>query len=253
MPPETPGGGAKHCSACRRPKPLDQFCRNRHSTDGRNYRCRTCCRIAQGIWRENNQELAPAIGRANSRRYYAQNRERERRRSLGPGHLVFPGECLHPSAGDVPAAGERMNEPEYPEGFYQPDEAAQALIEAGRVYPGARVCESEPQPLLMRLAAEHAAYQAEHRRQGHQGFQGRYERITAAGLGPSAEICAESWPWQDSEGLEALGAEMFRSWGHSPGHWRVASAPHRWFGAGMARGSNGIWYSCILVARGAEE
>lgn len=89
----------------------------------------------------------------------------------------------------------------------EPDEAAKGLIEAGKVYPGAAVCASEPHPMLMRMAAEHAEYMARVRRQG---------------------------------------AEMFKCWKQSPGHWRTAKTRHEYFGAGMAKGSNGIWYACII-------
>lgn len=115
------------------------------------------------------------------------------------------------------------------------------LIEAGKTYPGARVCESAPHALLMELAIAHAAHQADRRTQGHQQFQARWEKINAAGLGSAAEICAESWPWQDGQTPEQLGEEMFRCWRQSRGHWSVASTKHRYFGAGMARGKNGVF------------
>lgn len=123
-----------------------------------------------------------------------------------------------------------------------------ALIQAGSAFPGAHVCESEPHDLLMRLAREHSQYQAERQTQGHQGFQQRFETIyRELGL-YAAEICAETWDRQEFDKPLEIGTEMFRCWKGSPGHWRVASERHRWFGASVARGMNGIWYATIIVA-----
>jgi len=125
---------------------------------------------------------------------------------------------------------------------------SQALIDAGLAYRGAHVCESEPHDLLQSLARGHAQYQATKRRQGHQRFQERFDAIYEA-LGLSAaEIAAESWGRQRNDPLPEIGTEMFRCWEQSPGHWRVASARHKYFGADMAQGDNGVWYACILVA-----
>jgi hypothetical protein len=125
---------------------------------------------------------------------------------------------------------------------------SQALTDAGLIYPGARVCESEPHELLQWLARDHAKYQAAKRRQGHQRFQERFDAIYKA-LGLYAvEIAAESWDRQRNDPLPEIGKEMFRCWEQSPGHWRVASARHKYFGADMAQGSNGVWYACILAA-----
>lgn len=130
----------------------------------------------------------------------------------------------------------------------QPMLPHEGLIAAGKTYPGAQVCDSEENEALMIMAQTHAAYMARVCQQGHQGFQERFDGIRAATGLSAAEICAESWPWQTEEPPEALGREMFKCWAQSPGHWRVAAASHRFYGAGMAKGRNGIWYACILVA-----
>jgi hypothetical protein len=124
----------------------------------------------------------------------------------------------------------------------------QGLVDAGKKYPGAHVCESQPHPLLMKLASEQAQYQAQHQTQGHQGFPARCQKIQQAGMGSAAEICAESWPWQRDESMFNLGTEMFQCWRQSSGHWAVACRKHKWFGAEMAQGQNGIWYATIIVA-----
>ena len=125
---------------------------------------------------------------------------------------------------------------------------SEGLIEAGLQFPGANVCKSEPHPLLMELATKHAEYQARVRTQGHQNFNKRSQEIMNAGLGrETAEICAESWKRQENDSMFDLGWEMFKCWKESPGHWSVASKQHRYFGADMAKGSNGVWYSCIIV------
>lgn len=122
------------------------------------------------------------------------------------------------------------------------------IIEAGKKYPGAKVCFSESHPILMALASNHCQYMARTGIQGHQGFNKRFQELQKIGLMGAAEICAESWPWEANEPMYKLGWGMFKSWRTSNGHWRTASAKHRYFGADMAKGSNGIWYACIIVA-----
>lgn len=127
-------------------------------------------------------------------------------------------------------------------------ETARGLIEAGKEYNGAHVCESENHPLLQKLATQHAKYMAMVRTQGHQGFQLRYDQIYESLHLSAAEICAETWKWQASESPKQWGLEAFKCWQQSPGHWKVASKKHKFFGAEMAKGSNGVVYACILVA-----
>lgn len=123
------------------------------------------------------------------------------------------------------------------------------LIEAGKVFAGAHVCESEQNSILMEMATRHARYQADHNSQGHQLFQIRVEELYhTLGQYKYAEIAAESWPWQAEASMLELGNEMFKCWRQSPGHWGVASKKHKYFGADMCKGSKGLWYACILVA-----
>lgn len=127
----------------------------------------------------------------------------------------------------------------------------QALLDEGRVYPGAHVGESEQHPLLVELAKGHAHYMARYNQQGHQHYQARYDQV-ARDLGMQAnEICAESWPWEANASLQDLAKSMFKAWAYWPrGHWDVAKVKHRYAGAWMAKGSSGVWYACILVADG---
>jgi acetyl-CoA carboxylase carboxyltransferase component len=122
------------------------------------------------------------------------------------------------------------------------------LIEAGRVFAGAHVCESEQNAILMEMATRHAKYQADHRQQGHQKFQERVEELyKTLGKYAYAEIAAESWERQKDDSMFDLGTEMFTSWGQSSGHWKVAKVKHKYFGADMAMGKDNIWYSCIIT------
>lgn len=128
------------------------------------------------------------------------------------------------------------------------DDAAQGLIDAGKVFDGARVCESKTHPELMKMAQEHAQYQADRGVPGHQNWGQRFRVLRQRVPGHRfAEICAESWPWEKNDSMKLVGKSMFESWRQSPGHWRVASRKHDIYGAGMALGENGIWYSCIIV------
>jgi acetyl-CoA carboxylase carboxyltransferase component len=125
----------------------------------------------------------------------------------------------------------------------------EGLISAGKVFPGAHVCESQIHPDLMKMATRHAKYQADHRQQGHQLFASRVAELRKTmGNSTFAEIAAESWREQSGDSTRALGDEMFKSWRQSSGHWSVASKKHVFFGADMAMGSDNIWYACIIVA-----
>lgn len=129
------------------------------------------------------------------------------------------------------------------------DEPAQALIEAGQDYDGARVCQSVEHPKLWRAAQEQARYQAKHKKQGHQNWGARQRVLHKKIPGyVFKEICAESWYWETDESLYTLGWGMFEAWhGAGGGHWSIASKKHDIFGASMALGENGVWYACIIV------
>lgn len=125
---------------------------------------------------------------------------------------------------------------------------SQYLIEAGLKYPGAKVCESKAHMLLMDLAQAHAEYMAEKQMLGHQNFQSRWNEIDEKLDMSASEIAAETWDRQSNDSMEEVSTEMFRSWESSRGHWKIASQVHKLFGAGLAKGDNGIWYGVILTA-----
>jgi hypothetical protein len=123
------------------------------------------------------------------------------------------------------------------------------LIQAGVLYDGANVCFSTPHHLMMKLATEHAVSMAASHHQSHNGFDQRYALMQKeiTDCISFAEICAESWSWQADDSMEDLGKEMFKCWEQSEGHWKIASVKHKYFGCDMKRGSNNIWYACIIV------
>lgn len=126
---------------------------------------------------------------------------------------------------------------------------ADGLIEAGRQFPGAEVAHCPRHPLLEELSRKHAEYMASRRRQGHQQFAARMKAAMKE-FGATvrcSEIAAQSWPWQFDEDYVTLGAEMFKCWKFSKGHWSVASKRHDWIGAGMAMGRNRLWYATIMT------
>ena len=90
-------------------------------------------------------------------------------------------------------------------------------------------------------AKNHANYMATVERQSHYGFKQRNKR-----LGGCVEICCESWP---NQSLAKAAKDAFTvSWPTSPDHWRVAVTPCKYFGCAMAKGRNGITYTCIIVS-----
>lgn len=123
------------------------------------------------------------------------------------------------------------------------------LVCGGEMPEPARVFDSPRHEVLMQLAQAHAEHMARVQVQGHQGFDCRYRAaIEATGCRRVAEICAETWPEQCNASADAIWGEYVNSWRQSPGHWSVARARHRLVGAGTARGTNGVWYGCVIVA-----
>lgn len=121
------------------------------------------------------------------------------------------------------------------------------ITAAGRQYGVRSIATGKQEANLQKLADEHAAYMARVRIMGHQGFDRRFQ--IANQVFPDyeiAEVAAESWPWNSR--TEAA-TEMFNSWRQSPGHWRTVNGECVWFAYSMAKGSNGVWYGCGLVAR----
>ena len=109
--------------------------------------------------------------------------------------------------------------------------------------------ESPRSKIMDRLAQQHVDSMARVQYQSHQGFGRRASEIRdALGVREVAEICAESWERQRDDTPEQLWVEFVKCWKQSPGHWKTASVKHKWIGAAMARGKNGIWYGCIVAA-----
>jgi hypothetical protein len=105
-------------------------------------------------------------------------------------------------------------------------------------------------PALNELAQGHANYMASVRVQGHQGWEsGRFMASLTVGYSTASEICAESWPEQVNLPEIDLWFEAARCWrDYSPnGHWTVASVQHAGIGIGLARGSNNVWYMCVIA------
>lgn len=103
-------------------------------------------------------------------------------------------------------------------------------------------------PLLMKAAESHAWHQAKIGRQGHHGWDERFQEINGqlpAGL-VAQEICAESWPGQS---LVEAALECVDSWRQSPGHWNAVCTAHPHFGFDMQRGVNGVWYATGIFGR----
>jgi len=97
---------------------------------------------------------------------------------------------------------------------------------------------------LSKMAEGHAISMARRSHQDHNGWEQRFVRVNAT-INPREawEICAESWPgqslWESS--LDAWGC-----WRQSPGHWSRANSKTYLYGAGIARSSRGIHYTCII-------
>lgn len=125
-------------------------------------------------------------------------------------------------------------------------ESIKPIILAGNSFPGARVHLSVPRDDLIAAAQAHADYMASVCKQGHQYWEVRSARLPYPRL---QEICAESWEWQAKSTETELWYEAFKCWKQSPGHWSVASKEHKYFGYGLAKGRNDIWYMCIIAAQ----
>lgn len=132
-------------------------------------------------------------------------------------------------------------------GVVSRDELLDALRN-GVAVPLGPVLESPENPALMVAAKESAKLQADRNRQGHVDWDNRSQRIIQlSGFRRVREICAESWPEEVNASEDDLWKSAFKSWVQSPGHWTVAGVRHDAFGKGLAKGSNGIWFMCIIV------
>ncbi len=120
------------------------------------------------------------------------------------------------------------------------------LIAAGRKIGVKSIVESKPHPLMMALSNKHAIEQADVCFQSHNGFDQRAADVMRQFPGSEvSEIVAQSWAGQsDVESAD----DAYKCWRQSPGHWKACNSPHTWYGYSMARGRNGIWYSCGIFA-----
>lgn len=53
----------KICARCKQEKPLDQFCKNSQQRDGHNVYCKSCQKIINKKWRDNNPEYFKAYSK----------------------------------------------------------------------------------------------------------------------------------------------------------------------------------------------
>jgi len=131
--------------------------------------------------------------------------------------------------------------------------AVSPLVAAAAIYPAAQCCEGMRDPYLVTMAQGYAEQMAHigsqsYRGRGHFGWTGRHAAILRVLGMDGDEITAESWPWEGDAPMSQIARGMFDAWRQSPGHWRIASRPHRRFGDGLAKSRRGIWYACIIVA-----
>jgi len=101
-----------------------------------------------------------------------------------------------------------------------------------------------PEPYLFAECEGHCQYQARTGVQGHQGFNARFQRITAnIGGSGASEVVAESW---SGESLLQACFSCVQSWRGSPGHWSAVSSPQAAYGYDIKRSSSGTWYATGL-------
>lgn len=123
------------------------------------------------------------------------------------------------------------------------------LLVAGRAFEGAQVHLSQWSPALAVSAQANSNRCCYLHRGGHHNWDARFQELVATGLAKSfGEINAESWKRQEGCNPVELWTEAFRCWKQSKGHWGVASKCFKWFGAGLAKSSRGIWFMTIVVA-----
>lgn len=123
-----------------------------------------------------------------------------------------------------------------------------ALLQSGMQFPGANAAHGPLDAYLMAEAQAAAETQARLQRQGHHDWNARYQRYAARyGTSLVSEIAAETWRDRPGETILDSGQQIWESWRQSPGHWKVASQRHSAVGAGMARGTNGVYYAAIIA------
>jgi hypothetical protein len=118
-------------------------------------------------------------------------------------------------------------------------------VDAGLKCGALSLASGRQHPILQMAADEHAIYQAVHRKQGHQEWDIRFQRLShfLSDCTNIRECCAESWPEQNDA---QAAVEMFTCWRFSPGHWASINGPCSYWGYAMSW--NERWYACAILA-----
>jgi hypothetical protein len=119
------------------------------------------------------------------------------------------------------------------------------LLQAGRDIKVRSILTGRRHPVLQKMAEEQAAYQARIQKQGHWNWKQRVKVLyrDMPDCGAFGECVAESWKNQSTEDAAK---EMYHSWKQSPEHWKAINGRCDYYGYAMAKGRNGVWYSCAL-------
>ena len=116
------------------------------------------------------------------------------------------------------------------------------LIRVGRDLGVKSIATGKQQDDCQRMAERQAAYQARVKVQGHQLWESRVQELYQAmpDCDSFSEVCAESWPGQDTE---QAAREMYNSWRQSSGHWKAVDGKCSYYGYSMVKGTNNIYYA----------
>lgn len=122
------------------------------------------------------------------------------------------------------------------------------LIEAGKKLGVKSIETGQFSDTLQVFAADHALYQAQVGKQGHQLWDSRVKAIASQmpECSEFKEVCAQSWDWNT---MEEAAPEMFNSWRQSPGHWSAVNGRCSFYGYAMALNQKqNVWYATGLFA-----
>ena len=131
------------------------------------------------------------------------------------------------------------------------DQAVKALI--AYQYQGGRCFDGPQSTWLMRSAQAHAEDMARRHRPDHHAFlqPGFFDSaLKATGCGSVRESSSQSWPEHANSDGPTLAADVWQSWSYNKtvDPWKIGAVKHKLYGLGMARGSDGIWYTALLIA-----
>ena len=132
-----------------------------------------------------------------------------------------------------------------------PDESP--LVAAARTYPGVRFQEGVRDPLLVSMAEDCADLLAArgtqgYRRDGHPAWDERYGKIWEKLRMKPVEVTAQADRNLTNAPLVDVATNMYDAWQQSEGHWEVIEEPHARYGDAMAKGTEGVWFGCIITA-----